>query len=87
VDLDAFDLGGRMSCSQAWHTLSIVTLRIEIERDLCMGSGNCQFWAPDVFRVEDDGVAVVLDPTGAPADRIVSAAEGCPTGAITLERS
>src|SRR5438445_278240 len=24
-----------------------------------MGSGNCSFWAPDVFDLDDDGVAVV----------------------------
>jgi ferredoxin len=39
-----------------------------------------------VFKLEDDGIAVVLDPAAAPEDRIVSAVEGCPTGAITLER-
>jgi ferredoxin len=63
-----------------------MTLRIEIDRERCMGSGNCEFWAPGVFKVGDDGVAVVLDPAGAPEDRIVLAAEGCPTSAILLVR-
>ena len=61
-------------------------VRIEIDRNCCMGSGNCQFWAPGVFKLEDDGIAVVVDPTAAPEDRILSAAEGCPTGAITVEQ-
>jgi ferredoxin len=61
-----------------------VTLRIEISREACMGSGNCQFWAPGVFDIDDDGIAVVIDPTAAGEDRIVLAADGCPTKAITL---
>ena len=30
-----------------------------IDRDACMGSGNCVFWAPAVFDLDEDGVAVV----------------------------
>jgi ferredoxin len=61
-------------------------MRIEIDREACMGSGNCLFWAPGVFDLDDDGIAVVIDPEGAPEDRIVLAADGCPTKAITLIR-
>ncbi|MEI8000881.1 MAG: ferredoxin [Actinomycetes bacterium] len=59
-------------------------MRIEVDRELCMGSGNCQFWAPGVFDIDDDGVAVVVDPTAAPADKITLAVDGCPTKAITV---
>jgi ferredoxin len=51
-----------------------------------MGSGNCSFWAPEVFDLDDDGVAVVLDPNAQPEDKIVLAAQGCPTQAIALFR-
>jgi ferredoxin len=61
-----------------------VALEIEINRDACMGSGNCSFWAPGVFDLDDDGIAIVLDPTAAPADKIVLAAQGCPTQAIAV---
>ncbi|MBM3693435.1 MAG: ferredoxin [Actinobacteria bacterium] len=61
-------------------------MRITVDRELCMGSGNCQFWAPGVFDIDDDGVAVVLDPAAAPEDRVVLAADGCPTKAITIHR-
>jgi ferredoxin len=61
-----------------------VALRIEIDRELCMGSGNCSFWAPAVFDLDDDGIAVVLDPAAQPEDKILLAAQGCPTQAITI---
>ena len=51
-----------------------------------MGSGNCAFWAPGVFDLDDDGIAVVLDPTAADDDKIIMAAQGCPTQAISVDR-
>ena len=62
----------------------MTTPQITVDRERCMGSANCQFWAPDVFDIDDDGVAVVVDAAAAPRDRILLAAEGCPTGAITI---
>ena len=59
-------------------------LDIRIDRETCMGSGNCQFWAPGVFDLDDDGVAIVLDAAAAPDDKIVLAAQGCPTQAIAV---
>ena len=61
-----------------------MALDIQIDREACMGSGNCSFWAPGVFDLDDDGIAIVIDPTGAPDDKIVLAAQGCPTQAITI---
>ena len=29
-----------------------MTLQISIDRDACMGSGNCSFWAPGVFDLD-----------------------------------
>ncbi|MGI8804115.1 MAG: ferredoxin [Thermoleophilaceae bacterium] len=63
-----------------------MALKIEINRELCMGSGNCSFWAPGVFDLDDDGIAVVLDPTAAPEDKVVLAGQGCPTQAITITK-
>lgn len=51
-----------------------------------MGSGNCGFWAPGVFDLDEECIAVVRDPTAAPEDRIVAAAQGCPTQAISVWR-
>src|SRR6202158_3003978 len=51
-----------------------------------MGSGNCSFWAPGVFDLDDEGVAVVVDATAAPEEKIILAMQGCPTQAIRLTR-
>ena len=61
-----------------------MTLDIRIDRDACMGSGNCGFWAPGVFDLDDEGIAIVLDPAAQPEDKIVLAAQGCPTQAIAV---
>ena len=62
----------------------MVALSIEINREVCMGSGNCSFWAPGVFDLDDDGIAIVTDPEGEPEDKIVLAGQGCPTQAISI---
>jgi ferredoxin len=61
-----------------------MALEINIDRDVCMGSGNCSFWAPGVFDLDDDGIAYVVDVNAAPEDKIVLAAQGCPTQAIKV---
>ena len=63
-----------------------MALSIEINREVCMGSGNCSFWAPGVFDLDDDGIAIVTDPEGEPEDKIILAGQGCPTQAITIFR-
>ncbi len=40
--------------------------------------------APDVFQLDDEGKAVVVDPDGAPVDDIVDAARNCPVTAISV---
>lgn len=60
-----------------------MTSDIRIDVDRCIGSGNCAYWAPQVFDLDDDNLAVVVgDPTGQD-DRVLLAAEHCPTAAIS----
>ncbi len=61
-----------------------MTLEIEINRELCMGSGNCSFWAPGVFDLDDEGIAFVLAVDGDPQEKVVLAGQGCPTQAISV---
>lgn len=61
-------------------------IEIRIDTEVCMGSGNCVYWAPGSFDLADDGHAVVLDPMATDEDRLWVAVEGCPVGAISLWR-
>lgn len=57
-------------------------IEITVDRGLCIGSGDCVDTAPDVFRLDDEEKAVVIDPDGAPVQDVVDAAGNCPVGAI-----
>ncbi len=59
-------------------------IRIEVDRELCFGFGDCVDTAPRVFALDEGNVAIVLDPDGASYDLIVEAAQNCPVDAITL---
>jgi ferredoxin len=60
--------------------------KVMIDRDRCIGTGNCAYWLPAVFEVDDDGYALVVDITAATQEEIVTAAQRCPTRAISVER-
>ena len=62
-------------------------LDVQIDRDRCMGSGNCVVWAPETFDLSDDGHAVVVDAMATDEERLRTAAQGCPVGAISLWRA
>lgn len=61
-------------------------IEARIDREACMGSGNCLFWAPDSFDLDDEGRAVTLDPEATDEERLRVVAGGCPVGAISLWR-
>ncbi len=57
-------------------------IRIEVDRALCIGSGDCVESAPDVFELDAEDKARVMDPDGAPLDDVLDAAGNCPVTAI-----
>jgi len=64
-----------------------VSPRIEVDRDRCVGAGNCVLTLPAVFdQDEDEGLVVVLDPEP-PADYaelVARAVQLCPSGALSV---
>jgi ferredoxin len=62
----------------------VSNVRIEVDRGLCIGSGDCVDTAPDVFQLDSEDKAVVVDPDGASVDDIVEAAMNCPVSAIQV---
>jgi len=57
-------------------------VHIRVDRALCIGSGDCVDTAPDVFELDDEDKAVVIDPHGAPLEDVIEAAGNCPVTAI-----
>jgi ferredoxin len=60
-------------------------IKIEVDRGLCIGSGDCVDTSPNVFELDSEDKARVIDPDGDPADVVVDAAMNCPVTAIFIE--
>jgi ferredoxin len=64
-------------------------MKVTVDQDKCVASGQCVLTAPDVFDQRDeDGIVFLLNPTP-PADRandVRQAAALCPARAITIEK-
>ncbi len=58
-----------------------------VDKDTCIGCGLCPTICPDIFRMDDDGLAIAEDIEI--ADDILAEAkeaeESCPTAAITID--
>ncbi|KUO12361.1 ferredoxin [Streptomyces sp. DSM 15324] len=62
-------------------------MRIDIDKDRCLGSGQCRQYAPEVFdQDEDDALVTLLDavPPQEFHDAVRDAAMLCPGAVITL---
>jgi ferredoxin len=57
---------------------------IQVDRNLCMGSGQCLMYAPGTFDLDEDSISTVVDPQGDSAADIQVAVDSCPTHAISL---
>ena len=60
-------------------------MKVRIDRDLCLGLGNCAAIAPTVFKLDEKNKAVVLTPSSVDNDKLLEAAESCPENAIIIE--
>jgi ferredoxin len=68
--------------AQEERTLSGITIRID--RNLCIGSGNCIHIAPDVLELDDESVVRVrADAVPIEPERLVEACRVCPVDALT----
>ncbi len=62
-------------------------MKVNVDWDLCEGHGQCEYAAPDVFTINDDGDLDVLDETPAEGQRkeVEQAVRRCPVRALTIE--
>ncbi|MBR3523762.1 MAG: ferredoxin [Bacilli bacterium] len=62
-------------------------MKFNVDKNVCIGCGACQAICPDVFEIEDDGLAAATnEATDANIEEAKDAAQGCPVGAITEEK-
>jgi len=59
-------------------------LRVEIDRDLCVGFGDCVTESPESFELDDEGIAVFTAPESVDRATLLEACAACPVDAITV---
>ncbi len=61
-------------------------MSIVVQKDACVGAGQCALVAPDVFDQDDDGLVLLLqeNPEGSDLEGATKAARLCPARAITV---
>jgi len=64
-------------------------LFVDVDKSLCIGCCSCEIIAPDVFSINKNSKSnpksSVINPKGAGINKIMNAAETCPTKAILVE--
>lgn len=59
-------------------------MKVKVNPDVCIGCGACQAIAPDVFEINDEGIAQEIseDVKEEFVEDATDAKEGCPVSAI-----
>lgn len=61
-------------------------MKVIVDWDLCESHGQCEFAAPAIFTINDDGDLEVLDEAPAESERgaLEQAVRRCPTRALSI---
>ena len=59
-------------------------MELKVNQDVCIGCGACQAVCPEVFQINDEGLAttIVDEINDDVKEDALDAKEGCPVGAI-----
>ncbi len=60
-------------------------MKVKIDRDVCIGLGNCVAYAPTAFALDKENKVYLLDEKSVDEKTLMKAAESCPVNAITIE--
>jgi ferredoxin len=62
-------------------------LRIVVDWNACIGQGQCEFAAPNVFTINDDGKLELIEtPDESERKAVEQAIRRCPTRALSLAK-
>lgn len=62
--------------------------KFKVNKDACIGCGACRALCPEVFDIDEEGLATVIKEdnlTSEEVENATDAMEGCPTAAISKE--
>lgn len=60
-------------------------MKVFVETSLCRGHAECEYIAPEVFRIGDRGfVEILQQPDESQRQKVTDAARACPEGAIAV---
>jgi ferredoxin len=59
-------------------------MRLCIDRSLCVGFGDCVDIAPEAFKLDDESIAILVEPDRVDRERLLRACDACPVDAITV---
>ena len=59
-------------------------MKFKVDKEICIGCGACSAIAPDVFEIDDDGLATatINEVPEELKEDAIDAMEGCPVNAI-----
>ena len=63
-------------------------MKLVVDKDICIGCGACAAICPDVFEIDDEGLATSIANEVAEEvmDDAIDAKEGCPVDAIKEDK-
>jgi len=59
-------------------------LRVQIDRALCVGFGDCVTEAPEAFALDSESLVVFVAPERVSREKLLEACDACPVDAITV---
>jgi len=60
------------------------SLKLRIDRTLCVGFGECVTEAPEAFGLDGEDIAVFMKPEDVERERLLRACDACPVDALTV---
>jgi ferredoxin len=63
---------------------AVGSLRVQIDRELCVGFGDCVEQAPGAFRLDGQSLAEFSAPETIAHEALLAACRACPVDAITV---